>query len=61
MYRRMTKTVPETRIRDQGLVGYISMASVKEILQSALERAPQERPAFVRAACGEDDHVRLRS
>ena len=31
---------------------------VKEIFQSALERAPQERSAFVRQACGEDDRVR---
>jgi eukaryotic-like serine/threonine-protein kinase len=31
---------------------------VKQIFQSALGRAPQERSAFVREACGEDDHVR---
>ncbi len=31
---------------------------VKEIFQSALERAPQERSAFVREACGNDDGVR---
>ena len=31
---------------------------MKEIFQSALERAPQERSAFVREACGEDDGVR---
>ena len=30
---------------------------MKEIFQSALERAPQERSAFVREACGEDDGV----
>ena len=31
---------------------------VKQIFQSALERAPRERSAFVREACGEDDRVR---
>src|SRR5687767_10326659 len=31
---------------------------VKEIFQSALDRPPQERSAFVRDACGEDGHVR---
>ena len=31
---------------------------VKQIFQSALDRAPQERSAFVREACGEDDQVR---
>ena len=31
---------------------------VKQIFQSALDRAPQERSAFVREACGEDGDVR---
>ena len=31
---------------------------MKEIFQSALDRAPQERSAFVREACGEDGEVR---
>ena len=31
---------------------------VKQIFQSALDRAPRERSAFVREACGEDDRVR---
>jgi hypothetical protein len=31
---------------------------VKQILQSALDRTPEERAAFVREACGEDHHVR---
>ena len=31
---------------------------MKQIFQSALDRAPQERPAFVREACGEDHHIR---
>jgi eukaryotic-like serine/threonine-protein kinase len=31
---------------------------VKAIFQSALERAPQERTAFVRDVCGEDEEVR---
>ena len=33
-------------------------ARVKQILQSALDRTPEERPAFVREACGEDHHIR---
>ena len=31
---------------------------VKQIFQSALDRAPQERSAFVREACGDDGEVR---
>ena len=31
---------------------------VKGILQSALDRAPEERTAFVREACGEDGDLR---
>ena len=31
---------------------------VKQIFQSALDRAPEERSAFVREACGEDRDVR---
>ena len=31
---------------------------VKEIFQSALDRAPEERSAFVREACGEDRDLR---
>ena len=31
---------------------------VKQIFQSALDRAPEERSAFVREACGRDHHVR---
>ena len=32
---------------------------VKEIFQSALDRAPQERSAFVHEACGDDGEVRI--
>ena len=32
---------------------------VKEIFQSALDRAPEKRPAFVREACGEDHNLRM--
>jgi hypothetical protein len=31
---------------------------VKEIFQSALDRAPEERSAFVSQACGEDRETR---